>query len=125
MLDAVEWGDHDCPDCDKSFATAQEARWHQRYHCDGEADDDGQVWIGAGNPSRTDGQHVYHTNEDCPNLLRMKNPRKTDPATLNGQWRECEHCLCDDRVVTSHSNPGADHDLNLAVQNADPEEVFE
>jgi len=72
MLDAVEWGDHDCPDCDKSFATAQEARWHQRYHCDGEAGDDGQVWIGAG-----------------------------------------------------HSNPGADHDLNLAVQNADPEEVFE
>lgn len=185
MLEAVEWGDHDCPDCDKSFATSQEARWYQRYHCDGEASEgeqvmisdntslkayhtdgscpsqqqmqnrrivdlaalsgewreckicrrrtgseaklsgNGQVWIGARNPSHTDKQHVYHTDEECHNLRRMKNPRKTDLTALNGQWRGCQYCQSEDGDVTSHPNPEDDHTLNRAVRNADPEEVFE
>jgi hypothetical protein len=126
MPDAVAWGEYDCPDCGESFATETAVAAHQRFHCDGDADtDDEQVWIGARNSSKVDKKHIYHTNGDCPTLARMKKPRKSDLTALNGRWRECQHCQADSPHTNKHTNPESDHELNRAVRDADPEEVFE
>jgi len=47
-------------------------------------------WIAAGRHTRS---IIYHTEEDCPYLQRVQNPREVSEEKIEAQdRRECKYC---------------------------------